>query len=311
MKNSRIFIVFIILLIAIAVFGLYSSLNKDDKNSSNESSKNLVLNEDNYQDNINEYKKVKDVFSIFYTACVYINLDNKDSMYYSKNDVYTMLDQEYIDFASINVNNFWKKVDSYVTEKFRLESYTMLKSKDNVELYLLDIVGLSQENKKMEFLLKLDNTNNTFSIYLEDYIKAKGYTNTNGANNKNIKLQNISKMSCNNFNETYYTKKEFQNDLFKEFQRACISNKEDVYDNLLEKEYRNSNFKNVNEFSEYVKKNIVDIISMNVSNSIAKEEGNYVEIVYDTTKNIRIKIVVDSQNVFNYTVTILEENKDE
>ena len=175
---------FVIILICICLFFVIPNLNFNNVKVTNVS-------------NLDEAYDVKTCTNKFYLYC-------KTYMSSSKKSVYELLDREYIKKYHLNSENFNEKIKEIKSDTLEIKSIYKLQESNNISLYMVNSYELyknSDDQNEFNLLIKLDNKNNTFSVYLEDYIDDNKYNNLNLGDNVKIKLKSVKKQNDNIFSK--------------------------------------------------------------------------------------------------------------
>lgn len=121
----------------------------------------------------------------------------------------------------------------------------------NVTVFL--VYGQFSNNIEYVFMISLDNTNNTFEVYLNDYIEENNYKLSN-INNINVKIEQINKNKNNVIKD--YNEKEADEQIAERYfiitKSKMYNNPGEIY-NLLDNAYKKK-FQNLGDFIEFAQK---------------------------------------------------------
>ncbi len=289
MKKVKILVTIIILMIFILICLLVCLNNvKNNVDVGNESEESGMYE-------LPEYDKKEVSLTYFYTVqkCISTYLDsiNKNSSaYYGrdndgnyvkvikeediKNIIYNQLSKEYINKYNIDKKNVYDFVDD-ITEK---QIFNVLKMR-LVENEISDqyiVYGFLQniENKftKYEsFIVNINKEDNVYSIQpiTEDVSDITEIT---------VQDEYIEKNDNNTLPKVIVNAESNCREYFNLFKRIMLSKPEEAYE-LLNKEYREKRFGNVNEFKKYVNDNKSELAKITLSKYYVNGNGKNIEYV--------------------------------
>ena len=265
---------FVIILICICLFFVIPNLNFNNVKVTNVS-------------NLDEAYDVKTCTNKFYLYC-------KTYMSSSKKSVYELLDREYIKKYHLNSENFNEKIKEIKSDTLEIKSIYKLQESNNISLYMVNSYELyqnSDDQKEFNLLIKLDYKNNTFSVYLEDYIDDNKYNNLNLGDNVKIKLKSVKKQNDNIFSK----KSEINNldDYISDFKSLCIFYRNYAY-SLLDEEVKNEKFRTFQEFNNYISDNLSEILSMKLVAFELQKNNDYEEYICSMSNGIKINFKTDN-----------------
>lgn len=284
-KKQFICIISIIGIIIVLVFSVFYF--KTQKTS------NIVSN----ISDINEAYNVKLCVNKFYEYC-------KEYRESAPKAIYELLDHDYIKFYDLNQNNFMKKIDVIDSNSLCIDSVYKLKQKRNLSLYLIKATQLyknSDNTKEFNILLKIGSKNNTFSIFLNDYIIDNNYADLNLGETINFSLKNINEKTNNTFDSSKKVVYDNVQDVFSDYQNLCMFYKKYAYSKV-SMESKNKKFTDYESFESYIKSKFRDIIMMKVLYYEKIENGEEIEYKIYDDKNINFIFKVTSY--ITYTVNI-------
>lgn len=172
--------------------------------------------------------------------------------------IFNMLDQDYINEFNIKSNgNMEKFVTSRDTRSIIKKIYK-IKNDLNVNTYLVYGININEkENKTNEFQMavSIDLLTKTFSIYPEEYFKKHNLDKLDiGDHFDEISKDKIEENKNNKF--TYRTIKdnEVAMEYFNNYKYLFLYDTDGAYE-ILDKEYRNKRFKDIQNYKEFASKN--------------------------------------------------------
>lgn len=282
-KNILFCIGIIVIVVCISLFFVFSCLNFNTCKVINVS-------------NLSEAYDVKTCTNKFYLYC-------KTYMNSSKNSVYELLDKEYIKQYNLNSDNFDEKIKEFKSDTLEIKNIYKIQEHNNISLYMVNAYELyknSDDQNEFNILVKLDNKNNTFSVYLEDYIDDNNYKKLNFGDSIKIKLRSVKKQNDNIFSKKSESEINNLNDYISDFKSLCIFYRNYAY-YLLDEE-NNEKFKTYQEFNNYIIDNFSEIISMKLIAFELQKNNDYEE--YICTMSNGIKITFRTNNYVSYVFKI-------
>lgn len=175
-----------------------------------------------------------------------------------------VLDKQYIEDISINeeklklAQNKYKQNGTYDKEilyNLNIEKMSVYNMDKNINIIL---VNANLNNEELKMLIKLDSSNKTYSIFLEDYIEKYKYSEN--INKENIKI-NKDVLVANEYNkymEVDASEAYIMSQYFSEYRMKMINDSQKAYE-LLDTEYKQEKFGSYENFINYVKNNMKNI----------------------------------------------------
>ena len=286
-KVNKKVILIIVFVIIISYIIAINFTKKDDKISKNSTIKIVTRVTEN-----REFYIVKNILNNFYFNCSNINNPDEDIDINSEtllNESYNMLDDEYINECNISTNNFEEKIKFLKGNSIQINDMYLIQKHNNISLYIIYAEQLSyssnNEQDKEIFLIKIDDYNNIYSIYLEDYIIKKGYNNLKIKDKIDIELTAIYNKKYNIYNNEIVYMNRYQEDLFNDYKNSCSFNIKRAYE-LLDESCKNETFKTYDEFLKYIKNKSSQYFTMKIKECSITENEEYREFKYTTNKDL-------------------------
>jgi len=207
--------------------------------------------------------------------------------------IYNMLDPTYIKDFEITERNAYQKLnvlaignlDEYQRDNLEVqfivkEMYSIEKSSNIVICFLSGNIKSNVEEGKKEYslIVEIDSKNNTFYILPEDYIKEKNYTDSSKFENYHTLLEEIPVNDYNKFNFTNIDDVNIIKDYLSYYKDIIAEDIEQSYD-LLNEEYREARFDSKEEYKQYIKENIKDILSITITKYKTNQLDDYNEYI--------------------------------
>lgn len=296
MKNDflkRIIMISIVLIMIIIVIIMLVLKKKPDTDEmTQEEYSNYFEEEGDYSFRRNEQSKIKNDEYAGIKSCLdkylqTINIKNPIYYQYDENDnptriiddkeislkIYDMLSQNFINKNNIKketaLNNIKKLEESNV---YSILDIVKVNESERIKSFGINVIVQSIDNETIIqnafFILNICDDNLSFSIEpLDKNDEIKNY------NINNLPTE-IEKNDENTFKYAVLSDRYIISDLLNIFKRLSVVKPEYIYDKL-NKEYRESRFKNVDNFKKYISKNKDDINSLNVERYITEDKQEY------------------------------------
>lgn len=286
MKKNNIFILIILFLIILLVIILMLLKVYSTRNQA--SPENIVDIEVEYSikriTNRSNYYIIKNCIDKFYIY--YSTIQN-----YGKNgkteEIYNMLDEEYIKYKEITQENILSKLRGVSSSKVNIIEMYVSEQSENISVYF--VYGTLRNKKTNEIseysiMVKIDKNNKTFSIFLEDYIEEK-YSNISIG--ENIQFNNLDEIEPNENNTYSYepvTENAYIEDIVQLFKENILYDKQRSYESL-DEEYRTKRFPTFADFEKYIKDNIREIAAMKISQYDKNVSEDVIQYICKDTNN--------------------------
>ncbi len=218
-----------------------------------------------------------------------------------------ILDKQYIEDMSINDQlikenaNKYKKNGDYskdIIYDFEIEELERTYFDENISII---IVNSQLNNKELNIIIKLDKLEETYSIFLEDYIKKYNYNKDMNKDDININDSEIEKTEYNSYMRVDTSDKNIVSQYFSEYRMKMLNNTEKAYE-LLDEEYKKVKFGNYENFEKYVKDNKNQILYGSINKYQTYESNGIKE--YVCIDNNGKYYIFNENNVINYDVIL-------
>lgn len=294
-----ILIVIIIIIIVTIILIVINEMNKKEKRENFENTVTMeIANKIDFVDNRNEFYAVKSCITKYL-----LHLSQQDSEV-----IYAMLDTNYITSYNITNQNVISNIDEYNEPVFYMDKLYVIQ--DTQELYTYFAYGrvVDKQNSKtsnLNLVVRLNKENDLFSIIPYKYIED---------NNLNIQIGSTVKLPNNQIKDNTYNKFSFKNITEEDMIVYYLSEIKDMmlYDieasyNKLDNNYKQKKFANIQEYRNYINKNISKIYSAKVQKYDVKQYKDYTQyICIDQNENYYIinEMHIGEYNVILDTFTI-------
>ncbi len=217
--------------------------------------------------------------------------------------VYNMLSSEYKDLRNITQSNILEKLKEEKGTTVDINKMYVSEHDANIARYF--VKGTLRDSKSnisnFYIMVEVDSSNQTFSIFLEDYINEK-YNEVKIGENLNIKFnEQIEKNIYNIYERKVIDEDTYVSDMFDSYKSELLFNAELAYSKL-DENYRKEKFGNINNFKNYLKTNTAKIVTMSVEKYQKSKTDNYTQYVcVDQNENYYI---FRETAVMDYTVIL-------
>lgn len=288
--NKKVIIIFLSFIFIVFLIFIFFTFNKKGQNQK------YVSN----IENISEAYILKNCINKFYLY--YRDIDKSNNTHIDM--LYDLIDTQYIQYYNLNIETLGEKIEDIDSDEIQIDKVYKLQQNNNLSLYMIETTQLykdEQISKELNFLIKIDNKNKNFSVFLNDYIIDNKYNNLNLGDEISISLKPIKENLNNKFDSVDESSISNINDIFDEYIKNCIFYEKRAYD-LLDNECKENKYKTYQVFDEYITNNLKNIVIMKLlSYEYSKKEG-YDEYKCITNKGYNIIFKVTSY--ITYTVNI-------
>lgn len=301
-KSKRILIVLIILLIVMAVMVaiLINTNKKQEVSHGNNIYTSIVNEQDEAFEKVNDYKTyftVKEIVENYITYMKQINGDeyvDASSLQTTTTQIATVmqedgiealkgiLDEGYLkdetDNSLIKMQDNYKQDGTYtkqVNYNLNIDNMYQCGLASNISIVLVEA---KLNNAELNLLVKLDSTNNTYSLFLNDYITKNNYTKHMSIKSINISKNKIQKNNYNNDVKVEGTEKDVVIQYFSDYRMKMLNDTKIAYQKL-DSEYAEKKFGQYSNFESYVNNNKNNIIVASIDKYQVVENKNGKEYV--------------------------------
>lgn len=295
-KSKRILIVLILLLIMIAIIvTMLIKTNKKQEEPRNNQTSNVVEQDEAFA-KVKDYKTyftVKEIVENYITYMKQINGDeyvdassfNMTASQIAKTmqedgleALKGILDENYLkdenDSSLIKMQNEYKQDGTYskqVIYKLNIDDMYQYNLDSNFSLVLVEA---KLNNTELNLLVKLDNANNTYSIFLNDYITKNNYEKHMSVKNITIGKTKIQKNDYNSDISVDGTEKDVVVQYFSDYRMKMLNDTKSAYQKL-DSEYAEKKFGQYSNFESYVNnnKNKIEVASIDKYQVVENKNG--------------------------------------
>lgn len=325
-KNKKIIIciiailIFVIIMILCALFYI-KGINKENTNNTQS------INQNEYIDGELEGKEVEiesnrtlsksiiknDYYTLIECTKIYqeaINnlIDNNNQENQQK--LFNLLDDEYIQQENVNNSNLKNIFSNYTKFEMYIDEILKTQLSNTVSAYYINgkirNITDSQINK-YNIILKIDFGNNTFSVYPYEYIKNNQMQQLSENSVINIAIvKEITDKVDNKYKDQTNKYKTITIPYFEKMKTDLLYDQEYIY-NLLDDEYKEKKFGNIDGFKNYIELNKETFLNMEIqkyaryyydgyTQYVALDNfGNY--YIFNETSTMNYKILLDTYTI--------------
>lgn len=301
MKKIKMLIIglLILLVIIILVFSIIMYYNGQENNS--DSKETEFEKQIDYEaqitaekeDNRNRYYATVSIANKFLTAMLEENSET----------IYNMLNPEYVKEFNITKANAFEKVnclsfenlDEYQLDnlevKIKIKDMYRIEKSVNIRNYFVygNIVNnINDEEIPYNLIINMDSKNNTFYILPNDYVKEYQYDSTNNIESYQVSFEEIQSNEYNNFQFVNIDDARVINDYIANYKELVVKNLKESF-NWIAEDYKKAKFSTYEKYEQYIKENMKDILSMQITKyRINKTENGKEYICLDNKGNYYI-----------------------
>lgn len=257
-----------------------------------------ITNKIEYVDDFSTFKTVEQCIQQYYNI-----LNNESSSFYGKDEdgnetkIFSdkeirqirlnLLSDDYKKNNNININN----IDNYIKTSKEERMVLTLKMKElkntKINKYIAQGIILNVDNKFIEefyVIVVLDPYNDSFAIepIINEYSNIDEIKIEN--DNKSIEINNDNKYS-----ERAYSYEEISKYYFLTFKRLALAKPEIIYNDYMDKEYKDQRFGTLQEFQKYINQNNQEVFKTMMKEYLVNYYDDYTEyVVKDQFQNIYI-----------------------
>lgn len=287
--------IIIVVIIVIAIMNIKEEMEVIEENNIRESQQG---------DTIIEYPKTRlNNTTLFYTIEDCINLYFDKIKNNEKNYLYDILNREYIEENKITTDNILSYVDKVKEEESFIATKMYESRNNNWYSYIIEGVKSQDDyNTKVYFIFKLDDNNLTYNIeplFLRQYKDIK-----------DIQIDILDKDIAVNDNNVCNYNRIKDNELIIKYLNYYTNllqkNISSAYE-LLDEEYRNKRFGNIQTFKNYINLNKEKILNIEFEKYAKYKYDDYTQYVcidkngdyyiFNETSTMNYKIVLDTYTI--------------
>lgn len=218
-----------------------------------------------------------------------------------------VIDSQYLTDIGTDINHAIEMVNQYqvngnyqesVDYDLSINNLATSSSDNNITLALLTS---TLNNKEFNLLIKMDLTNNTYSIFLSDYLEQFGYNENTTKDNININTNSIEQNDYNLINDVTVDDEYIVKQYFSDYRSKMLNNPEVAY-NLLNEEYRNNKFGSYENFVTYIENNRLDIELAGIEGYQVNENNGEREYICIDQNNKYY--IFTEESVYNYNAIL-------
>lgn len=207
----------------------------------------------------------------------YQKIDDDDLKQDGVNQLYNILDKQYISEMNANKNDLQNRIKEYADYELSINKMYVYEKSSQTDLYFI-YASIGSDDIKL--LVKTDSVNMTFSVFLEDYIDSKNYNYDMNEKDIIINDDTIFQNDDNQFEYTNISDEYMARQHIIALKDKLRYNPEYVYNNLMSEEYKNSRFGSIDEFIKYINDNKNEFEDIVTKKYAVNKYDDYTEYVW-------------------------------
>lgn len=272
-----IIILIIIIVLLICIIGFFKK--KEEKSIYEGEGKSNIITIDNPSilkevENRSIFFSVKNIVKTYLTT---LGLQDKTKLV-------NLISDDYIKENGITINNVLDKIKDEQIEytdnyEFIINTVYFAEENDLIKTYFMNIFYYNMNNNKKyetKLMVQLDPVNMTFQVLPYNYMKEKGYDKLSVGDSYSATVKKIENKEDNSYKMVPIPKNTMADRYFSIYLEYLKNDKEASY-YLLDKEYREKRFENINKYLEYIKK--ADLENAVISKFQSYDYDEYTEYV--------------------------------
>lgn len=269
MKNNiRKIIVIICITIVIVILILIGIKLQESLNKQNEPEETFVAEKKIEKlDSLEEFYNVKTIFHDIQDDINYLNFDPSESKFefddikdVSNNykligikKIKGILDENYIKEFGITDEKIYNNLVKFANKNLRINNIYISEQSLRIRTYFIYACDI-ESNEELRIIINKDDTNNTFSIMLEDYFNKNNLSEENIINKTiDMNIEDIKENKYNKYEYCTFSDKDYAIGYFKDYIEIVKNNPERGYE-MLDEQYQKKKFENFENFKKFVEK---------------------------------------------------------
>lgn len=155
-----------------------------------------------------------------------------------------------------------------------IEMYSYEKNEDIIAV----LTELELNEHSLNLLIKMDYTNNTYTIFENEYIEQYNYSKDMSLDAINIEDDNIQNNGYNIFIPANISLKDVAQEYYYDFKNKMLTNTQESF-NILNEEYRLAKFGTFEQYNEFILENMQDIQNTSIESYMVNDHNDYTEFV--------------------------------
>lgn len=256
-------------------------------------------------ENRNKYYAVKNILGKY----AYMIVDG------GTESLYSVINSQYIADNKITKDNVQQYVESIIngelTEEqldnleIKIEIDKMYYTESSVSITTFFTYGyfannVNEDKTEFEIIIEMDSKNNTFYVYPTQYMQNE-YESIEQLTNYSTTLEEIPKNDYNEFSFENVEDAVVIYDYISKFKNSLVNDIENSYI-MLDEEYRNKKFGNIEQYKEYVNENMQKFLSISISKYKVDTKDDYMQYTC-IDKNGNYYIFKETA-IMNYTMLL-------
>ena len=270
-----------------------------------------------------EYFMIADILKSYYSACwdacgisfdKYEERNQEEMINDGRTSLKNILAKQYIEDMNINDDGIIKRAEevknverySSVEESLYsifIEKIYRIYLSDTQALYIVDFQFHNQKNK---IFIKVEYINNTFEIYLKDYLEKYNYTNETKGEELNISKDEIKNNENNVFVKRNISVEDMVREYFSLYKNMVLNYNGELYSHL-DTIYKGQKYKDYSDFQQKINelKNEIKLYAVTKYKDELNERGKVIYRIIDNYNN-QYELTVDGDNLLGYSIKLYD-----
>lgn len=190
--------------------------------------------------------------------------------------LYNILDSEYISEYNIKKSELQNKIKEYENYDLNIKEMYSYEKNSAINIYIV-YANLGEDN--LQLLVKTDSQNMTFSVFLEDYMEKYNYKPNMKTQDIKISDNNIEKNNDNQYKYVNITDEYMAVQYMNSLKNNLLKNQQYTYEKLMEDEYKNIRFGNIQNYIKYINENKIELEKIEIQKFTVNYYDDYTEYV--------------------------------
>ena len=245
----------------------------------------------------------------------YIDDQKKELQKISENTLLNILGKEYIKEFNINNNNMKRKFGIDYLYEILFSNIKISYEFDDMSAFYVEGFIINEEKNKInpfKFIIVVDSSNSSYSIYPQEYLEKHNYNNLKKGDKLSLGIKEIENNLFNEIGDVDDSEETICGEYFENIKLMILYMPEKVY-NLLDKEYKNKRFSDIDNFKQYLKYNKDILSKMQIKEYRVTSLSNYTDYIcvdnYNNYYKFRVKNGLLDYTVFLDNYTIMSNNE--
>ncbi len=247
---------------------------------------------------------VKTCLSKFFMQCALLNDDDGVS-----DIIYSMLNNKYIEDMGITIENIKDKFSGYEDSTVEIYNIYKLTYYDNVSTYFVEGVlrsNISNNAKEFKVAINLDKNNETFEIYMDDYIADVNIPELKEGDTLEFEIpESVENRIYNIYSPVAPDVSEISSDYLLIVRNLLLYDIDRAYSML--DESAKENYNSIDDLKNFVNEHQSQLrfLFYGANDINVDENGREIYTIYDSGDRFVIDVYFDSYSTFTFNIYLL------